>query len=60
MQEALQEDKAVDFASDISSKMSMCNNINFNLFVSSIGQELSLGKMSIVLFAVNILLKKPV
>ena len=38
--------------------MSVCSNTNTNPSASNIGQELSLGKISVVL-PVDILLKKP-
>ena len=56
----LQENRAADFANDISSKMSVCNDTNFDLLAFNIGQELSLSGTSIVLFVADILLKKPV
>ena len=37
----------------------MCSNANFNPFVFGIRQKLSLGDMSVILFAADILLKKP-
>ena len=54
-----QEDKATDFTSDIFLKMSICSNTDSDLFASSIRQELSLSKTSIVLPIADILLKKP-
>jgi len=56
----LQKDGAVDFVSDISLRVSVCNNADFNLPTSDVGQKLSLGGMSVVLPAVDILPKKPV
>jgi len=53
----LQKNRAADFTSDISLKVSICSDTNFNLFTSNIGQELSPGGISIVLFT-DILLKK--
>ena len=54
----MQEDKVADFANNISLKVSVCSNTNTNLSVFNIGWELSLGKISVVLF-IDILLKKP-
>ena len=53
----LQENKAANFASDISLKISICSDTDFNLPIFNIERELSLGGMSIVL-PTNILLKK--
>ena len=54
----LQEDRAADFASNISLKVSVYSDADTNPSASDIGRELSLGKISVVLF-INILLKKP-
>ena len=54
-----QENRATNFASNISSKVSIYKNTNANPSVSNIGQELSLNKISVILFT-DILLKKPV
>ena len=53
----LQKNEVVDFASDIFLKISVCNDADFNLFISNIKQKLSLGGISIILF-IDILLKK--
>ena len=58
MQKALQEDGAADFASDISLKVSMYSNTDSDPPTSNIGQELSLGGISIVLPTADILPKK--
>ena len=54
----LQENRAANFASNISLRVSMCSNTNSNSSTSNIGQELSLGGTSVVL-PMDILLKKP-
>ena len=56
----LQEDRAVNFTSNIFLRVSIYNNANFNPPVFNIGQELSLGEISVILFTADILLKKPV
>ena len=58
MQWVSQEDKAADFASDISSRVSIYSNANTDPSASDIGRELSLSGISVVLF-IDILLKKP-
>ena len=58
MQKTSQKDGAADFASDISSRVSIYSDANFNPPTFNIGQELSLGGTSVVLPA-DILLKKP-
>ena len=60
MQKASQKDRFVDFVNDIFLRVSMYSNADFDLFISGIGQKLSLGGMFIVLFAADILLKKPI
>jgi len=54
----LQKDRATNFASNISLKVSVYSNTNSNISASNIRQELSLGGTSIVL-PMDILLKKP-
>ena len=53
----LQEDGAADFASNISLRVSVYSDIDSNPSASNIGQELSLGRTSVVL-PIDILLKK--
>jgi len=45
----LQEDRAANFASDISLRVSVYSDTDSNPSVSNIGRELSLGGISIVL-----------
>ena len=56
----LQKDGAADFASNIFLKVFVCSNADFNLFAFDVKQKLSPGGMSVVLFAADILPKKPV
>ena len=53
----LQEDKAANFASNISLRVSIYSDANSNPSASNIGRELSLGRISVVL-PTDILLKK--
>ena len=53
----LKEDRAANFASNISLRVSVYSNTNSNISASNIGRELSLGGISIVL-PIDILLKK--
>ena len=53
-----QEDRAADFASNISLRVSIYSNADFNPPISSIGRELSPDRISVVLPAIDILLKK--
>ena len=53
----MQEDRAANFTSNISLRVSIYSDIDSNLSASNIGQELSLGGISIVL-PIDILLKK--
>ena len=53
----MQEDRAANFASDISLRVSVYSNIDSNLSASNIGRELSLGGIFVVL-PTDILLKK--
>ena len=57
MQEVSQEDGATNFASNISLRVSVYSNADSNLSASNIGQELSLGGISVVL-PIDILLRK--
>ena len=59
MQEVSQEDRAADFTSDISSRVSIYSNTDFNPPTSNIEQELSPGGTSVVLPTTDILPKKP-
>ena len=52
-----QKDRTVDFASNISLKVSIYSDTNSNLFASNIGQKLNPGRTFIILF-IDILLKK--
>ena len=54
----LQEEGTANFTSNISSRVSIYSNADTNPSASNIGQELNLGKTSVVL-PVDILLKKP-
>lgn len=56
--QVLQEDGAADFASDISSRVSVCSDADSDPSASSVGRELSPGGTSVVLPA-DILPKKP-
>ena len=53
----LQEDRAANFASDISLRVSVYSDANSNMSASNIGRELSPGRISVVL-STDILLKK--
>ena len=53
-----QEDRTADFASNISSRVSICSDADTDPSASDIGRELSPGRTSVVLPA-DILLKKP-
>ena len=53
----LQEDRAANFTSNIFLRVSICSDADSNLSIFNIGQELSLGRISIVL-PTDILLKK--
>ena len=53
-----QENRAADFTSNISSRVSIYSDTDFNPSAFNIGRELSLGKISVVLLT-DILLKKP-
>ena len=52
-----QEDRTTDFTNNISLQVSIYSNTNTNPSASNVGRELSLNKISIILF-MDILLKK--
>ena len=56
--QVLQEDGAADFASDVSSRVSVCSDADSDASASNVGRELSPGGTSVVLPA-DILPKKP-